>query len=377
MLSHSDKHVTNFDSVDRPAIVLRDVTKTYRIKHSTSMKESFISMFKGKDSESRFNALENIDFQVSDGESVAVMGHNGSGKSTTLKLISGVQKPDKGWVRTRGRVGGLLEVGAGFHPDLTGRDNVFLNAAILGMTKKETEANFDEIVEFSGIATKFLDTEVKRYSSGMRSRLGFAVAVHTNIDVLLVDEVLSVGDAAFKAKCNDKILKMRTAGKTMFIVSHSTAAVQRLCDRGIVLNQGRIVFDGPISDAIETLKTASRPQTDISFVANAEISAFLADSSGRYGQPLGDSTPVKANGGGAFQLCEKGLVTSSNDLNHTHGIRNGIFQRAYMESGGPEGPWGFLTGSIRNLDDFGNKALRFQHGTALYGPDSPVRFVPE
>jgi len=241
----------------KPMIVVNEVDKNFNIKHSHSLKEAFISMLKRKKSSDKFQALKQVSFEVAEGESVAVLGRNGSGKSTTLKLISGVMQPDSGWVRTRGRVGGLLEVGAGFNPDLIGRDNIFLNAAILGMSRKETLDQYDAIVEFSGLEEKFLETELKRYSSGMRSRLGFAIAVHTEIDVLLVDETLSVGDAAFRAKCDLKIKELRSQHKTMFIVSHSMNTVKELCERGIVLRHGEVIFDGPIDEAVEIMSPAT------------------------------------------------------------------------------------------------------------------------
>lgn len=231
-------------------IVVQDVVKQFDIRHSASLKESFISLIKGQSNKTPFKALNGISFEVNEGESVALLGKNGSGKSTTLKLLSGVQTPDAGWVRTRGRVAGLLEVGAGFHPNLTGRDNVYLNAAILGMSREETDERFNDILDFAGIG-EFIDTEVKRYSSGMYSRLGFAVAVHINLDILLVDEVLSVGDAAFRKKCNDKMHELRDQGITMFVVSHNVNTVKELCERGIVLEGGKIVFDGPIEEATE------------------------------------------------------------------------------------------------------------------------------
>lgn len=161
-------------------------------------------------------------------------------------------RPTEGWVRVRGRIAGLLEVGAGFHPDLTGRENVYLNASILGMTKKETDEKLDEIVEFSELSG-FIDTEVKRYSSGMYARLGFSVAIHTELDVLLVDEVLSVGDADFRAKCDRKLRELKAGGKTMFIVSHSASQLKKLCDRGIVLERGRKIHDGPIDAALKLI----------------------------------------------------------------------------------------------------------------------------
>lgn len=214
-------------------------------------------MIKGEKNKTPFKALDGISFEVAEGESVALLGKNGSGKSTTLKLISGVQQPNQGWVRTRGRVAGLLEVGAGFHPNLTGRDNVYLNAAILGMSKEETDERMDDILEFAGIG-EFIDTEVRRYSSGMYSRLGFSVAVHTELDILLVDEILSVGDAAFREKCNVKMNELSQSGKTMFVVSHNVGTVKELCSRGIVLKDGKVIFDGPIDDAAEFVKPPAK-----------------------------------------------------------------------------------------------------------------------
>lgn len=238
----------------KPSIVVHDVRKTFKIKHTHSFKETFIGFLQKKKLTSDFNALDGLSFEIREGESVAILGYNGSGKSTTLKLISGVLRPDAGWVRTRGRVAGLIEVGAGFHPDLTGRQNVYLNAAILGMTKEEIDNRFDDIVAFSEIG-EFIDNEVKHYSSGMFLRLAFSVAIHTELDVLLVDEILSVGDAPFRAKCRDKIRELVSAGKTMVVVSHDVGTVKELCTRGIVIRKGRMIFDGPISDAVEALNT--------------------------------------------------------------------------------------------------------------------------
>ncbi len=180
------------------------------------------------------------------------MGLNGSGKSTLLKLINGVMKPDKGSVLTRGRIAGLIATGAGFHPQISGRDNVFLNAAILGMSEAETKRKFDEIVEFADIG-KFLDTPVGHYSSGMFSRLGFAVAVHTDSDIFLVDEVLAVGDRPFKRKCMARMQEIRKEGRTMFYVSHATGSVRKMCDRVLVLEKGVLGFDGPVDEGIRYL----------------------------------------------------------------------------------------------------------------------------
>jgi len=238
---------------NRPSIIVEHVQKTFLLRHAHSFKEAFISKVKKKKISSSFQALKDIDFVVNEGESVAILGYNGSGKSTLLKLISGVLEPDKGRILTRGRVAGLIEVGAGFHPDLSGRENVYLNAAILGMSKKEIDERFDDIVAFSEIED-FIDSEVKHYSSGMFLRLAFSVAIHVELDILLVDEILSVGDAPFREKCRKKIRELVDEGKTMVVVSHDTGTVRDLCDRGIVIRKGEMVFDGPVEDAITALK---------------------------------------------------------------------------------------------------------------------------
>ena len=237
----------------RPSIIVDGVRKTFQIRHTHSMKEAFVSWIQRKKYGSTpFQALDDVSFTVGEGESVAVLGFNGSGKSTLLKLVSGVLEPDAGRVLTRGRVAGLIEVGAGFHPDLSGRENVYLNAAILGMNKPEIDARFDDIVAFSEIG-EFIDQEVKHYSSGMFLRLAFSVAIHVELDVLLVDEILSVGDAPFRKKCTEKIHELAAAGKTMLIVSHNMAMVQELCDRGVVIRKGKKIFDGPIAEAVEAM----------------------------------------------------------------------------------------------------------------------------
>lgn len=241
----------------QPRIIIEGVRKTYRLQHTHSFKETFVAWLQRKRISTSFEALDQIDITVGEGESIALLGYNGSGKSTLLKLVSGVLRPDAGRILTRGRVAGLIEVGAGFHPDLSGRENVYLNAAILGMTKDEIDAKFDEIVEFSEIG-EFIDTEVKHYSSGMFVRLAFSVAIHTSLDILLVDEVLAVGDAPFREKCKAKIRELVAAEKTLFIVSHDLGMVSDLCTRGIVLRRGKMVYDGDIATAIETLKASKR-----------------------------------------------------------------------------------------------------------------------
>ncbi len=238
----------------QPRIIVENVSKWFNKRSTKSMREAFINLVRRRPVRAtQFRALNDVSFMIGEGESVAIMGLNGSGKSTTLKLVSGVLEPDEGRVLTRGRVAGLIEVGAGFHPDLTGRENVFLNAAILGMSEHETKERFDDIVAFSEIGD-FIDQEVKHYSSGMFMRLAFSVAIHVELDVLLVDEVLAVGDAPFRAKCTAKLKELTERGVTMIVVSHSKGQVKELCTRGIVLTKGKAVFDGPIDEALEVLE---------------------------------------------------------------------------------------------------------------------------
>jgi ABC-2 type transport system ATP-binding protein len=238
----------------RPSIIIDGVRKRFTLNHAYSLKDTVVSWIKRRKLTSEFEALKGIDLAIGEGQSVAVLGLNGSGKSTLLKLISGVMEPDDGEVLTRGRVAGLIEVGAGFHPELSGRENVFLNAAILGMKRHEIEARYDEIVAFSEIE-EFIDQEVKHYSSGMFMRLAFSVAIHVELDVLLVDEILSVGDAPFREKCRLKFEELIAQRKTLVIVSHDLDMVRELCDRGIVLSKGEVVYDGPIEGAISLVES--------------------------------------------------------------------------------------------------------------------------
>ena len=235
------------------AIVADHVTKSFTLRHTRSIKERVVMMARGKRASDEFQALSGVSVGVEEGETVALLGLNGSGKSTLLKLISGVMRPDDGRVQVRGRVAGLIEVGAGFHPDLTGRENVYLNGAILGMSERQIQGRFDEIVDFSEIE-RFIDTEVKFYSSGMFLRLAFSVAVHTDPDVFLVDEILAVGDEPFQRKCLGRIRDLRDQGKTLVIVTHQLEMAEDLCSRGVVLEAGRLVFDDTAHAAVGWLR---------------------------------------------------------------------------------------------------------------------------
>ena len=238
---------------DREMVRIEHVSKRFSLRHDRSLKELVFSALQRKKLADTFMALDDVDLTVHAGETVGLIGFNGSGKSTLLKTISGVLFPDAGRVLLRGRVAGLIEVGAGFHPDLSGRENVFLNGAILGMSREQLEERFDEIVAFSEIE-EFIDTEVKYYSSGMFLRLAFAVAVHTEPDIFLVDEILSVGDEPFQRKCLERIQQLQAAGRTMIVVSHELEMLERLCTRIVVLRKGRTVFDGDPTRAVATLR---------------------------------------------------------------------------------------------------------------------------
>jgi lipopolysaccharide transport system ATP-binding protein len=194
-------------------------------------------------------ALKNINFEVKQGETLGIIGKNGAGKSTLLKMLSQITAPSLGEIKIKGRIAALLEVGTGFHPELTGRENIFLNGAILGMTKQEIKSKLDEIIFFSGVE-KYLDTPVKRYSSGMIVRLGFAVAAHLEPEILIVDEVLAVGDAEFQKKCLGKMKDVSGEGRTVLFVSHNMAAVKTLCSRGLVLEHGQVKYDGEVERAV-------------------------------------------------------------------------------------------------------------------------------
>jgi len=217
--------------------------------HERRMDDQTVYRTDAKQSNERFLALDDVSFQVRRGEALGIIGRNGAGKSTLLKILSRVTAPTQGRVRIRGRVASLLEVGTGFHPELSGRENIYLNGAILGMKRAEVTRKFDEMVAFSGIE-RFIDTPAKHYSSGMYMRLAFAVAAHLDTQILIIDEVLAVGDAEFQRKCLQKMEQVGSQGRTVLFVSHDMAAVTRLCSRAILLDQGRAVTDGPAAEVV-------------------------------------------------------------------------------------------------------------------------------
>jgi lipopolysaccharide transport system ATP-binding protein len=270
----------------RNSISIDNVSKMYRLgqaEQENMIRERLVNWLKNPfakkpESDEIIWALRDVSFSVKEGEVVGIIGRNGAGKSTLLKVLSNITYPTSGRVSVRGRVASLLEVGTGFHEELTGRENIYLNGSILGMKKREVEAKLDAIVAFAGVE-RFIDTPIKRYSSGMRLRLGFAVAAHLDPDVLIVDEVLAVGDAGFQKKCLSVMEDLRRGGRTVLFVSHNMAAVENLCSRGIWIDSGRVRQDGPthevIGEYLATFAEAQETATDLSGIetrhGNGEI----------------------------------------------------------------------------------------------------------
>ncbi|KKR83709.1 MAG: ABC transporter related protein [Candidatus Daviesbacteria bacterium GW2011_GWA1_41_61] len=242
------------------AIKFNNVSKKFRKGQKLFLKEALVDLFRPK-GKGDFWALKDVSFQINKGESVGIIGTNGSGKSTILKLIAGVLKPTQGKITVEGRISPLIELGAGFHPELTGRENIYLNGTILGLSKKEIEEKFAEIVEFSGLGD-FIDTPIKHYSSGMYMRLGFSIAVHTNPDILIIDEILAVGDMAFQNKCFGKINQFKDQGVTIIFVSHSMEAVRNVCNKVLLIYDGRLILTGTsdkvITGYLESINTQTR-----------------------------------------------------------------------------------------------------------------------
>lgn len=236
------------------AISVKNLSKTFKIPHEkvSSVRGAFVSIFKKKTYE-EFKALDDVSFEVKKGEFFGIIGRNGSGKSTLLKILAGIYQSDKGRVEIDGRISPFLELGIGFNPELSGRDNVYLNATVLGLTKKQIDQKFDSIVAFSELE-RFIDQKLKNYSSGMQVRLAFSVSIHANREILLMDEVLAVGDEIFQKKCLEQFKKIKQSGKTILFVSHDANAVQKYCDRAMLLRSGKIMRIGEAVDAIDEYK---------------------------------------------------------------------------------------------------------------------------
>jgi lipopolysaccharide transport system ATP-binding protein len=254
-------------------ISVENVSKKFILAHTRSrnLADAARNVFSRSERED-FWALKDISFEVEQGEALGIIGHNGAGKSTLLKLLTRIMEPTRGRIRTRGRVSALIEIAAGFHPEMTGRENVYLNGSILGMTRKEIDSKFDEIVAFAELE-KFIDTPVKRYSSGMYARLGFAVAAHVDPEILLVDEVLSVGDEGFQVKCQERMSRMLGGGATVLFVSHNLPAIVAFCPTTLVLDHGSCAFAGASNEAVQLIRRLQKTSSE------ADSAAVFTDSS--------------------------------------------------------------------------------------------------
>ena len=234
-------------------IIFENVTKHFFKQEDRTLKELIPSLIKGSKPGEFIDALKNFNLDIQKGDTVGVLGRNGAGKSTFLKIIAGVTKPTEGKVIVEGKIAPLIELGAGFHPQLTGRENIYLNGSIFGLSKKEIDAVFDDIVKFAELK-KFIDTPVKHYSSGMYMRLGFSVAVHVPFDILLTDEILAVGDTEFQEKCIKKMISFKKEGKIIIFVSHALETVAAFCNKGLLIDKGNQIFYGDVKEAIEKYK---------------------------------------------------------------------------------------------------------------------------
>ncbi len=267
------------------AIEIADVSKRFRMyrEKPSSLKQRILS---GRVRAEDFWALRDVSFDVAEGEFFALIGQNGSGKSTLLKVIAGILRPSEGVVRQRGRIAGLLELGAGFHPELTGRENVYLNAAFLGLSHRKTDAVYDDIVEFAELR-EFMDTAVKFYSSGMLVRLGFACAVHVDPEVILIDEVLAVGDEAFQARCLDRVRTFQKEGRTIVLVTHALDMARQLCDRAAMLDHGMVhTIGGPDQVVREMRRTISKHDLEFAREEGSREIEILGGSLYRGSDPL-------------------------------------------------------------------------------------------
>ena len=251
-------------TLKQKSIIIEGVSKEYTIgkQKDSSLRHAITSLFKGnKRKQESFWALKDISFDIEKGDVIGIIGRNGAGKSTLLKVLSKITQPTEGRIEINGRVASLLEVGTGFHPELTGRENIYLNGTLLGMTRKEVAEKLEEIIEFSGVC-KFIDTPVKHYSSGMYVRLAFSVAAHLDPEILIIDEVLAVGDAEFQNKCLGKMKDVAGEGRTVIFVSHDLAAVKKLCTRAVLLEKGSVIFRGPTDEVLEKYNQKSLEKGD-------------------------------------------------------------------------------------------------------------------
>jgi lipopolysaccharide transport system ATP-binding protein len=338
---------------EKPETLAQAVLQTFKAPIHNYGKLRRLSRFDGDDSaDDVLWALKDVSFDLMKGEALGIIGRNGAGKSTLLKVLSRITPPSAGQVELHGRVASLLEVGTGFHPELTGRENVWMNGAILGMTRREIARKFDEIVEFAGV-DRFIDTPIKRYSSGMKVRLAFAVAAHLEADIVIVDEVLAVGDAEFQSKCLGKMNEVAHQGRTVLFVSHNLSAVQSLCDKGLFLQEGRVLASGAIADVVHTYLEGVHPRRQ---------AGSLLERTDRSG-----SGEVRT---ASFRV----LNSTRGPVDFMNSGEDYCFEVGYVNSTGR--PLAGVEIRVDVFDDYGRRLLalhsRFQRQSFMLKPDSGV-----
>lgn len=313
------------------AISVESVSKRFILSHSRAKNLADAARaLTWRASPDVFWALKDVSFEVESGKALGIIGHNGAGKSTMLKLLTRIMEPTSGRIRTRGRISALIEIGAGFHPEMTGRENIFLNGSILGMTKREIAAKFDDIVAFAELE-RFIDTPVKRYSSGMYARLGFAVIANLDPDVMLVDEVLSVGDESFQVKCQKRMSDLMRSGATLVFVSHNLPAVMALCPRTLVINRGQVVFEGETAEAVRVARRI--PVTEGNESGGLQdapadlpariVGARILDGDGRETEEIETGAPMTIEISGEAAVHIPGLVFGV-EINRADGV--GVYE---------------------------------------------------
>lgn len=348
------------------AVSVQGLGKRFRLYHERNQSFKSAIMRRKVARYEDFWALRDVTFDVPQGSNFALVGSNGSGKSTLLKCLAKILWPDEGGIVSRGRVASLLEVGSGFHPELSGRENIYLNGSILGMSRKEVESKFDDIVDFSEIG-QFIDQPVKSYSSGMYVRLGFSVAIHVQPDVLVVDEILSVGDAAFQEKSRAKFAELHEQGKTVILVSHDLNTVLEMCDQAAWIEKGKL-------RTVDTARSVAKQYISDAFPLADELGANLTEPQlDRLGWPTSHHFPVEAYGGGLVQLFQNGMAFWSNDLRTAYVAVDPI--NKFFDAIGGIAVLGWPVADA-DYDEDGGTSQRFQLATVDIPADGVPTVIP-
>lgn len=346
------------------AVTVRDLGKKFRLYHERNQSLKSAVMRRKVSDHEDFWALRDISFDVPQGSTFALIGSNGSGKSTLLKCLARILWPDEGEIVSQGRLASLLEVGSGFHPELSGRENIYLNGSILGMSRKEVERKFDDIVDFSEIG-RFIDQPVKSYSSGMYVRLGFSVAIHVQPDVLVVDEILAVGDAAFQEKSRAKFDELHKQGKTVILVSHALGTVMQMCDQAAWIEKGALQKVGPVDEVISAYNNSVFP------VAPEFLVALETKYRSDLGLPTGHRSELSDHGGGVVQGFQRGALCAPT-TGTIHSIQEPI--RSFFNALGGIAGVGWPV-SDAETDEHGVTRQRYGFGTLEVRSDGVPNFI--